>query len=265
MVNLRDPAANFRLAASLLRAAQATPAGRARLALAAVVSGVPGWYDAAGARPPASDYVARELGQFAWDARLDFYFGFFLRQEVERRAGGNPSWNTGVDYRRQLELSNDRIEVQALYRAAGLRLDQDLETLAHAPRVTASPKAVGYLQAYFRANGHIGVPVVTMHTTDDGLVLPDDELAYADAVRAAGDAALLRQTFVGRAGHCAFTPSETLAAFLTLIDRLDSGRWGPTRPVYLNTVAAGLDVGPSAFIVFKPTDVLRLVEQGKHL
>jgi pimeloyl-ACP methyl ester carboxylesterase len=264
LVNVRDPAANFRLASSLLGAAQATPGGRARLALAAAVSGVPGWYDTGGVRPPASNYAGRELGQFTWDARLDFYFGFFLRQEVERRAGGNPSWNTGVDYRRQLEVSNDRIEVQALYRAAGLDLDHDLEMLAQAPRVTAVASAVGYLQTYFRANGHIQMPVLTMHTTDDGLVLPDDEVAYADAVRAAGDAALLRQTFVRRAGHCAFTPSETLAAFLTLVDRLDSGRWGQMRPVYLNSMAATLDVGPSSFIVFKPTDLLRLVDQGQH-
>jgi pimeloyl-ACP methyl ester carboxylesterase len=263
LVDVQDPAANFRLASSLLRRAQATPRGRARLALAAAVADVPGWYKVAAARPPASDSVERELSQFTWDARLDFYFGFFLRQEVEHRAGGNPSWNTGVDYGRQLDLSADRNEVEALYRAAGFDLSADLATLAQAPRVSADPRALGYLETYFQANGHIQVPVLTVHTTGDGLVLPDDELAYANAVRAAGDYALLRQAFVGRAGHCAFTPSETLAAFVTLIGRLDTGRWGQTRPVEMNAAASALHIGPSAFIVFKPTDVLRLVEQGK--
>jgi hypothetical protein len=264
LVNIHDPAANFPLAASLLKAAQATPAGRARLALAAAVSGVPGWYDPGDARPPASNYAGREVGQFTWDARLDFYFGFFLRQEIERRAGGNPSWNTGVDYTHQLQLSSDRSEVAALYRVAGLDMDQDLQTLAGAPRVAAYPRAVGYLDSYFRASGQIRVPVLTLHNTGDGLVLPDDELAYANSIRAAGDQALLRQAFVERAGHCAFTPSETLAAFVTLVGRLDSGRWGQTMPVTLNTAAAALGVGRSAFIAFKPTYVLRLVEKGQH-
>ena len=263
LVGIGDPTANFRLASSLLKAAQGTAQGRARLALAATVADVPGWYDAEDARPAASDYAGRELSQFTWDARLDFYFGFFLRQELEQRAGGNPSWNTGVDYGRQLDLSADRGEVEALYRAAGLDLTSDLQTLALTPRVAADPVALRYLETYFRADGHIRVPVLTVHTTGDGLVLPDDELAYANAVRAAGDDALPRQAFVDRAGHCTFTPSETLTAVLTLIGRLDTGRWGPTGPIAMNAVAEALHIGPAAFIVFKPTDVLRLVEHGK--
>jgi len=262
LVGIGDPTANFRLASSLLKAARATAQGRARLALAAAVADVPGWY---GARPAASDHAGGELSQFTWDARLDFYFGFFLRRELEQRAGGNPSWNAGVDYGRQLDLSADRGVVEALYRAAGLDLTSDLQTLALAPRVAADPVALRYLETYFQTDGHIRVPVLTVHTTGDGLVLPDDERAYANAVRAAGDDALLRQAFVDRAGHCTFTPSETLASVLTLIGRLDTGRWGPTEPIAMNAVAEALHVGPAAFIVFKPKDVLRLVEQGEQL
>ena len=36
------------------------------------------------------------------------------------RAGGNPSWNTGVNYEKQLENSIDLAEVKALYSQAGL-------------------------------------------------------------------------------------------------------------------------------------------------
>ena len=36
-------------------------------------------------------------------------------------------------------------------------------------------------------------------------------------VNEAGDSSLLRQTFVHRAGHCAFTPAGTITAFQTLI------------------------------------------------
>ena len=54
-------------------------------------------------------------------------------------AGGNFSWNTGVDYRRQLAASGNAQQVRALYRAAGLDLDADLGRLEAAPRIAADP------------------------------------------------------------------------------------------------------------------------------
>src|SRR5207244_1817285 len=75
--------------------------------------------------PPRTDFSARELNQFLWDQQVDFPFLFALRAELEFRAGGNPSWNTDVDYDRQLAQSINRDEVRALYRAAGLDLQQD--------------------------------------------------------------------------------------------------------------------------------------------
>lgn len=71
------------------------------------------------------------------------------RAELEARAGSNPSWNTGVNYRKQLELSTDSREVMALYKQAGLDLNKDLDTLAAAPRITADPQAVQYLSSYY--------------------------------------------------------------------------------------------------------------------
>jgi hypothetical protein len=38
---------------------------------------------------------------------VDFPFGFALRAELEARVGGNPSWNTGVNYHVQLAKSPD--------------------------------------------------------------------------------------------------------------------------------------------------------------
>ena len=49
--------------------------------------------------------------------------------------------------------------------------------------------------------------------------------AYASAVSGAGASAFLRQTFVHRPGHCAFTEAETVAAVQVLLKRLDTGRW----------------------------------------
>jgi len=61
-------------------------------------------------------------------------------------------------------------------------------------------------------DGEIRVPVLTMHSKGDGL-------------------AFLRQTFVHRAGHCALTPAETIAAVQALLRRMDTGfgaDWMPT-------------------------------------
>ena len=52
-----------------------------------------------------------------------------------------------------------------------------------------------------------------------------DEQAYASVVQAAGHGSLLRELFVHRANHCSFTAAETITAFQTLVQRLDSGTW----------------------------------------
>jgi len=72
------------------------------------------------AQPAANAFAAQEVNQFNWDNQPDFLFGFFGRAELEARAGGHFSWNTGVDYRKQLSHSVDRAEVEALYKTADL-------------------------------------------------------------------------------------------------------------------------------------------------
>jgi hypothetical protein len=105
------------------------------------------------------------------------------------------------------------------------------------------------------------MPVLTMHTTCDGLVEVTDENAYANVVRSTGDSSLLRQVFVHRAGHCSFTPGETVTAFKTLVHRLDTGRWGSIDPSVMNSQATSLgsafNVAPASFIHFQPAQFLR--------
>ena len=150
----------------------------------------------------------------------------------------------------------------ALYKQAGLDLNKDLKTLATATRITADSGAVAYLSRYIIFNGGLNIPVLTMHTTGDGLVVNQDEQAYASVVRSEGNNSLLREIFVHRAGHCSFTPAETLTAFQTLIHRLDTGKWdGSTNTDLLNKEAAALDpilnIVPPAFLNFEPTVFLR--------
>ncbi|MDQ6774192.1 MAG: S9 family peptidase [Candidatus Dormibacteraeota bacterium] len=253
-----DAFANFGLGNTLLESAQLSPQGRARIALAAAVSDTPGWFIPGSAEPAKGDYAAREQNQFLWLDKVDNFFSLALRGEMEARAGGNPSWNTGVDYGRQLARSANRDEVQALYKKAGLSLDGDLDTLAGAARISANPSAVKYLERNIIYNGELDQPVLTMHTQGDGLVLPDDEQAYASVVRSADNSDLLRQTFVHAAGHCNFTPADHIAAFTTLIRRLDTGHWGDTTSAAdMNATAASLGLGASAFVSFRPNQFLR--------
>ena len=48
--------------------------------------------------PPASDPAAQEEAQYQILRNLTLFIGLAERADVEQRAGGNPSWNTGVDY-----------------------------------------------------------------------------------------------------------------------------------------------------------------------
>src|SRR5262249_42206901 len=205
IVHIASPGANLGLAEQLLAVAQSTPQGRARIALAAAFGDLPGWFDPASPEPAATDYAAQELNQFLWQTQVDAPFAFALRAELEARAAGNPSWNTGVDYRKQLDRSIDRDEGRALYSQAGLSLDADLATLDSAPRIAADPGAVQYLTDNIVFDGDLsGRPVLTLHTTGDGLVVDQDERAYSDVVKDGKGKKLLREAFVHRAGHCTF-------------------------------------------------------------
>jgi predicted esterase len=268
-----DPAnvgVDFNQAEGVIQAAQGTAAGRARIALAAALADIPGWFTPLSPEPGALDFGTQEVNQFLWQAEVDLPFAYFGRAELEARARGNPSWNTGVDYHAQLAKSADLAEVTALYAAAGLDLNADLDTLNAAPRIAADHVAVGYLSRNIIFNGNLGgIPVLTMHTTGDGLVENQDEQSYATAVNAAGDPQLLRQIFVHRAGHCSFTPAETLTALGSLLFRIKTGSWGPTSAAGLNVAAAAL--GPQlniffaggivptapAFLDYTPTEFLR--------
>jgi pimeloyl-ACP methyl ester carboxylesterase len=220
LVRITDPQANANLAAQIFNQAAATPAGQARIALIAALGDLPGWFDPTAPQPPTTDYAGQEAAQARWESQVDFPFEFQYRAELEQRAGGNPSWNIGVDYVHQLAISFNSAEVTALYSAAGLDLATDLRALNAGTRIKADPNAAAYLDRFVSFDGNLSVPVLTMHTTGDGLVVPQDETAYGDVVRAAGKQDLLRQLFVRRAGHCAFSAAD---------DHGDRGNGGETR------------------------------------
>jgi hypothetical protein len=245
VAHIADATANVAAAQRAAAAAQRSAQGRARLSLAAALADLPGWFTPLSPEPAGTDYAGQEANQYLAVSQVAIPLTLGLRAELESRAGGNPSWNTGVDYAADLARSADATEVRALYRAAHLSLAADLAALARASRIAADHRAVRYLTRNITFTGQLGVPVLTMQTTGDPNVVPESDQAYRSAVARAGDAALLRETFIHRAGHCVFTPAETIAAVRVLLHRLRSGHWdaGALTPRALNAGAAAL--GPA--------------------
>lgn len=277
LVNITNPDTNLQVARNFYNQAAPTLAGQARIALIAALGDLPGWFDPTAPQPANTDYAGQEAAQARWESQVDFAFEFQYRAELEQRAGGNPSWNAGVDYAHQLAISSSGAEVTALYAAAGLDLAADLRALNSGTRIKADPNAAAYLDRFVSFDGNLSVPVLTMHTIGDGLVVPQDETAYGDAVRAAGKQDLLRQLFVHRAGHCAFSAAETIMAIEAMLARLDTGSWGgpALAPGTLNDGALALGdsyqtVGgflksPPAFESFTPGPYPRPFAKGSPI
>ena len=94
LVNI-DVDAENRALNDLVAKANATPQGRARLAFAAAVEQFALWSSRAKPKPAPNDYEA-QLDQIA--ENFVFATAVPVRGGVEKIAGGNVSWNTGVDY-----------------------------------------------------------------------------------------------------------------------------------------------------------------------
>lgn len=260
LVDVTDEAGRQQAAARVLGEAEATPAGRARLALAAAVGQVSTWSAVGTPQPSPMDWRQSVHQQAA-----GFLFGVFSpRQPLERRAGGNFSWNTGIDYGVQLRRSGDLAIVRQAYRAAGLDLSADLRALAAAPRISADPSAVRYMHHNAEPTGRLVRPLLTVHEIGDNAPVVAQARAYAESSRRTGSSAMLAQAFIGRPGHCGYTPAEVAAALTMLDNRITSGTWpsGATAAA-LNRQAAELarettyDLGTSGYVSYQPRALIR--------
>lgn len=253
LIHISDGAANAKLAQDVFNAAAASPQGQARLALVAALIDLPGWFDPTQPEPAPTDYAKRAAAQAGWESRVDFAFAFRYRTELEARAHGNPSWNAGVDYARLFAASVDRDEVTALYSQAGLDLGADLRALNAGAVIKPDPSAAAYIERFISFDGNLSVPLLSLHTTADGLVIAPNESAYAEVVTAKGRQANLRQVFVHRAGHCTFTPGEVIAAVEVLLKRLDTGKWDDAAlmPEQLNASATAQGSSANSFFGFQ--------------
>lgn len=255
LVNLDSQADAGALADRLTQAvetAQRTPTGRARIALAAAFLNLTDW--APGQQPPApDDFTGQEQQQYAWLAQGLLGFIVPARWSVEQSAGGNTSWNKGVDYAGLLHKSSHAKQVKALYRDAGLDLRTDLNRLTRDADISADPAAVAHLKRTSTAGQSLAVPLLDIHTTADQLVPVEQESAFAGRVRGAGDSARLRQAYVARQSHCDFTTAEVVAGLHAVEHRLDTGRWdNSATSAELQHSAERLDLGGAAFTDYRP-------------
>ncbi|MGF7146805.1 pimeloyl-ACP methyl ester carboxylesterase [Sphingomonas zeicaulis] len=237
VVDIDDDRANGQRVAAALAKAMQTPEGRARVALAGVLAGIPGWTSHDGAEPAATDYRAQ-----VEEIAKAFVMGVYLpRTDQEKRAGGAFSWNNGIDYRAQVALSGRRPLLAVLYREAGLDLDADLARLDAAQRVTAKPAAVAYMRAHYTPNARPLVPLAAVQMIGDGLTSPSMQRGYAEAAKGA------ESLWVRGAGHCNFDTPTVLAAIRHVEARIENGRWGAR---------------PSGFVAYTPPPMLRPCIRG---
>lgn len=235
VTGIDDDRANAARVAKALIEAQATPQGRARVALAGVLAGIPGW--TGGERPGEADYDKQQT-----NIAKAFAMGAFLpRTDQERRAGGNFSWNVGIDYRRQLAASGRGAMVRAMYKKAGLDLDADLARLNAGKRIAADSQAVKWMTAYYTPNARPLVPLLAVQNIGDGVTSPSLQRAYVEAASRI-EPANVRALYVAGSGHCSFDAATIADAIAVIETRIVNRRWPKS---------------PARFVDYTPPPMLR--------
>jgi pimeloyl-ACP methyl ester carboxylesterase len=273
LVKAKDPDHTVAVLAQAATDALATPEGRARLALAGALGNLPTWDNAH--EPMPSDLVERirQQATFMIAAYISSGPGPRGRADLEQRAGGNPVYNVGVDYARQLTRSSQRALVEQAYAAApNANLQADLAKLAAAPRIAPDPGATAYVYRWGVPLGSSPTPVLTVHPVGDAGAIADQERWYAEMVARFGHSDRLRQLYVNRGDHGSVSTADEVLALQALSQRAATGTWPDLSARRLNATVATfppdqqkvLDIitftdkiMPPAFVDYTPPRALR--------
>jgi pimeloyl-ACP methyl ester carboxylesterase len=133
--------------------------------------------------------------------------------ESAAKAGGAICQNLNRTY----SLSDDQ---KAYLKSLGVDADDLLQQMNARPKYRANRAARRYLKENYDIKGWDLSPLISMHTTVDGLVLPANESALANKVKIPRN---LVQVYVDAAGHCAFTANQWETAVDNLVKWLDTG------------------------------------------
>jgi hypothetical protein len=168
--------------------------------------------DALRANPEAATLMRNLTGLHSdLDLAHDIAYWTFVVSDLQHRAGGNPFDNRNYIYTGSSPNSSA----------------SDFEINARVRRYAALPRARVYLMRHYTPNGHLGRPMLALHTIYDPIVDPSQLSLYNHQVQAAGFGDNLIQQVVDREGHCDFTEEEVGQAFDEMV------RWahGGPRPV----------------------------------
>jgi hypothetical protein len=235
--------ATFDAAFAAVLAATTTPGGVARLL--AVASLVDAPYKTNGSDGTT---LAETVGGVVEAVATGLFYATADRYELEQRVGGNPSTNTGVDYRHRVSSADT-----ARFASFGFSPDL-LSSLAGSVQVFGARVAAN-TTARIRAHG-LGNPsgdlhhrTITMHTAYDPLVEVQNESVFRDRVLGYGQGARLLQLYTTPpasyatapygAGHCAFTNAE----YLGVVHALNSWVTTGVKPTAAGVKAATGDPG----------------------
>jgi len=227
-----------------LSAAQQTPIGRARIALATTVGQLPAWVSSTTPEPNPEDVVALENSMYESLYSTAAQPGGQSRFMFEHSANAQLSSNVEVDYALAFKRGDPAYQraTRMLYEAAGASRDADIAKVNGSDRIEADPKAVQWWSYPGRTvTGEPKVPTLRIHTNGDPSVPPSLVAGYDALVVTMGHQDLYRRAFVNAPGHCTFTPAEVAAAVDTMMQRLEYGDWPATSAVALNRLGRMLD------------------------
>jgi pimeloyl-ACP methyl ester carboxylesterase len=161
---------------------------------------------------PAAATSLRNLMGLHTDADVAHDIGYFtyVVGDLQHRAGGNPFDNRNFIYTGTNPTSA----------AADFELNDKVR------RYAANPQARQYLMHHYTPSGHLGRPMLAVHTVYDPIVPAASISLYNHMVEAAGAGENLVQQYVDREGHCNVTNEQIGTAF----DELQRWTHGGARP-----------------------------------
>lgn len=89
-------------------------------------------------------------------------------------------------------------------------------------RFQADPPGLSYLARWYEPTGKLRIPMLTLHTTGDGLVPIIQQDWYEQRVAEQGYSNNLVRRTIDRYDHCTFSLDEEVQAFLDLVNWVDN-------------------------------------------
>ena len=239
---------------AVIKAAQQTPEGKARIALAHSLGQLPVWSVPSQPRPDPANDDQMQLAMFN-TLHNQFLSRLGVRRDYEQESGGVFNWNTGVDYAKifyQMVRPEIREVVEEFYRRAGLDLKAELQRINNAPRIAADPAAVETVQRQGGNTANPTRPLMFNQVIGDPTTQAVTIQGYIEKARENGNDELVRTTIVDAAGHCNFSTASYVAVVEVLNERVRTGIWPSTTALDMNARArAVVPNAPNVFVEYE--------------